>query len=225
MIISAIMNGGLSLTEIIAYVLSAIAVIFLTLPIHEWAHAYTATRLGDPTPRYDGRLTLNPFAHIDYVGALGVLLCGIGWAKPVSINTRYFRNPKWDMALTALAGPVCNLVVAFIILFIMNTVLFFTEIMGSFVFFVCSFLFYIAQINVGLAVFNLIPIPPLDGSRLLSAFLPNRLYYKLMRYERVLFYVILALVITGVLGGPIDTATNAILGVFTNLIELFFSIF
>lgn len=219
------LRGEFSLYDVIAYILSSIVVIFLTLPVHEWAHAYSATRLGDPTPRYQGRLTLNPFAHIDYIGALSILLCGVGWAKPVNINTRNFKNPKWDMALTALAGPVSNLVVAFISLFILGAVLNFVSSTTTAVLFICSFLFYIANINVGLAVFNLIPIPPLDGSRLLSAFLPNRLYYKLMQYERILFYVVLALIITGVLGGPINTATSAILDLFMNLIDLIFSIF
>ena len=92
MLINALWGNDISLYDVVAYILSSIVVIFLTLPVHEWAHAYSATRLGDPTPRYQGRLTLNPFAHIDYIGALSILLCGVGWAKPVSINTRNFKK-------------------------------------------------------------------------------------------------------------------------------------
>ena len=93
MLINAI-RGGLSFTEIIIYIISSLAVIFITMPIHEFAHGFVATRLGDPTPRWQGRLTLNPLAHIDYMGAAAILLFGIGWARPVSINPRYFKNPR-----------------------------------------------------------------------------------------------------------------------------------
>ncbi|MBP5686588.1 MAG: site-2 protease family protein, partial [Clostridia bacterium] len=99
--------------------MSAVIVIFLTLPVHEFAHGFIADKLGDPTPRYQGRLTLNPIAHIDPIGALGILLFGIGWAKPVSVNARNFKNPKAGMAITALAGPVSNIIMAFISLVLM----------------------------------------------------------------------------------------------------------
>ena len=224
MLISAL-RGGLTLDQVIAYILSAVVVIFLTLPIHEWAHGFAASKLGDPTPRYQGRLTLNPFAHIDYIGALCILLCGFGWAKPVQVNTRYFNSPKRDMAITAFAGPLSNIVVAFISLMLLNIVILFTDSVSGLFMFVYSFLFYIAEINIGLAVFNLIPIPPLDGSRLLSAFLPDRLYYKLMQYERILFYVVLALIITGVLDIPLSFLSNAILNGLISITSLIFSIF
>lgn len=224
MLIDAI-RGGLSIEEVIAYLFSAVIVIFLTLPIHEWAHAFAASKLGDPTPRYQGRLTLNPFAHIDYIGALCILLCGFGWAKPVGVNTRYFNNPKRDMAITAFAGPLSNIVLAFISLIILNIIIVSAGALSGIFVFVYNMLFYVAYINIGLAVFNLIPIPPLDGSRLLSAFLPDRLYYKLMQYERVLYYVILALIITGVLDVPLSYATEGILSGLINLTNLIFSIF
>lgn len=224
MLIDAI-RGGLSMEEVIAYLFSAVIVIFLTLPIHEWAHAFAASKLGDPTPRYQGRLTLNPFAHIDYIGAICILLCGFGWAKPVGVNTRYFNNPKRDMAITAFAGPLSNIVLAFISLIILNIIIVSAGALSGIFVFVYNMLFYVAYINIGLAVFNLIPIPPLDGSRLLSAFLPDRLYYKLMQYERVLYYVILALIITGVLDVPLSYATEGILNGLINLTNLIFSIF
>ena len=103
--------------------LSSMAVIFITLPIHEWAHGFISTKLGDPTPRYQGRLTINPMAHIDWLGALGILVCGIGWAKPVQVNARYYKSPKWGMALVALAGPMSNILTAFVAKFIYNIAL------------------------------------------------------------------------------------------------------
>lgn len=224
MLIDAI-RGGLSIEEVIAYLFSAVIVIFLTLPIHEWAHAFAASKLGDPTPRYQGRLTLNPFAHIDYIGALCILLCGFGWAKPVGVNTRYFNSPKRDMAITAFAGPLSNIVLAFISLIILNIIIVSAGALSGIFVFVYNMLFYVAYINIGLAVFNLIPIPPLDGSRLLSAFLPDRLYYKLMQYERILFYVVLALIITGVLDIPLSFLSNAILNGLISITSLIFSIF
>lgn len=205
-----IILGGLGLSGIIAYILSALAVVFLTLPIHEYAHGLIATKLGDPTPKYQGRLTLNPFAHIDYLGAACILLFGFGWAKPVEVNARYFKNPKWDMALVALAGPVSNIIMAFIFLLLGN-VIFILPIPDAFTLGVSMFFRYVAYINVYLAVFNLIPIPPLDGSRLLSALLPTKLYYALMRNERILFYVVLALIWTGILSEPLSYATDFIL--------------
>ena len=125
MLISAI-KGNLNFYQIIISVISSLAVIFFTLPIHEWAHGFVSTKLGDPTPKYQGRLTLNPMAHIDWVGAAAILLFGIGWAKPVQVNARYYKNPKWGMALVALAGPLSNIITAFIALllhYIIYTVL------------------------------------------------------------------------------------------------------
>ena len=114
--INQLISGRItSVGDGIAYILSTLVVIFLTLPIHEFAHGLAASKLGDPTPRYQGRLTLNPLAHIDYIGAACILLVGFGWAKPVGVNPTYFKHPKRDMAITALAGPVSNLIVALIL--------------------------------------------------------------------------------------------------------------
>lgn len=103
-------------------IVSALVVIFITLPVHEWAHGFVSSKLGDPTPRYQGRLTLNPMAHFDPIGAAGILLFGIGWAKPVGVNARYYKNPKWGMALVALAGPLANILCAFVSLFLFQIV-------------------------------------------------------------------------------------------------------
>ncbi len=201
MIASAVRTGNFDFFLLVSFVLSALVVIFIGSPIHEYAHAVTAQKLGDPTPRYQGRTTLNPFAHIEPRGALLILLFGFGWAKPVSVNTRYFRNPKRDMALTALAGPVSNIILGFVFYV-------FYKLLGylshhDLVFYVQYFCFYCVQINITLAVFNLIPIPPLDGSRLLSAFLSDRAYYTLMQYERYFFLGIVLLLFTNVLDTPL----------------------
>ena len=200
-----LINHNIDFTTFILYVISALIVILITLPIHEWAHGFAATKLGDPTPRYQGRLTLNPLAHIDYIGSLMIFLFGFGWAKPVQVNPRYFKNPKRDMAITAFAGPLSNIVVAFIALFICNILFYICNGLSAipvWITYIYSVFIYIAQINVSLAVFNLIPIPPLDGSRLLSAFLPDRIYYKLMQYERYSFIILIVLLSTGILDYP-----------------------
>ena len=119
-LINRLLSGNIDFVGVIIYILSSLAVIFLTLPVHEFAHGFAATKLGDPTPRYQGRMTLNPFAHIDWIGAACILLFGFGWAKPVQINTNNFKNPKRDMALTALAGPASNIIVALIALIFYN---------------------------------------------------------------------------------------------------------
>ncbi len=205
--------------------LSSMAVIFITLPIHEWAHGFVSTKLGDPTPRYQGRLTLNPMAHFDLMGALGILLLGIGWAKPVQVNARYYKNPKWGMALVALAGPLSNIVLAFIMLLI-NNILMVTGLVGNAIIEqLYYFLLYIAIISISLAVFNLIPVPPFDGSRILFVFLPQRLYFQIMRYERYIFIGIFVLVYSGLLDGPLDFLNLKLFDALYYLAQLPFKLF
>lgn len=212
MLIDAL-RGNVGFPELIIFVVSSLIVIFVTLPIHEFAHGFVATKLGDPTPRYQGRLTLNPFAHIDYVGALMILFAGFGWAKPVQVNSSNFKNPKVGMAITAFAGPLANIILAFISMLIYNTIDFFAvDTTPVFLFYIELLFWFIASINISLAVFNLIPIPPLDGSRLLAAFLPNRIYYNLMRYERYFFLILVLLLFSGVLDYPLEILRNAIFG-------------
>lgn len=205
--------------------LSSLAVIFVTLPIHEWAHGFVSTKLGDPTPRYQGRLTLNPMAHLDWMGALGILLLGIGWAKPVQVNARYYKNPKWGMALVALAGPLANIILALAMLLINNILLVTNLVEFAIVEQVYYFLFYIAVISVSLAVFNLIPIPPFDGSRILFVILPQRLYFQIMRYERYIFIGIFVLVYIGILDRPLGYLNSQLLHVLNYLAWLPFNLF
>ena len=207
----SLIRGGASLDRIIAAVLSSLVIVFLTLPIHEFSHAFAATKLGDYTPRYQGRLTLNPFAHIDYIGALCIILFGFGWAKPVQINARNFKNPKWGMVISAAAGPASNLAVALIAMLLFNAV-YTLFALNTAVYIVLYFLSYLAQINVYLAVFNLLPVPPLDGSRVLFAVLPARYYFAVMKYERYIYFALLALLLFGVLTVPIRYLAGFVMG-------------
>ena len=222
--LSSLLSGSLDFTSAVIYVISALVVIFLTLPIHEFAHGYTAVKLGDDTPRWQGRLTLNPFAPIDYMGSLFILLFGFGWAKPVGVNARNFKSPKRDMAITAFAGPLSNIIMAFIFMLIVY-LLDALNMTGGAWFYLAMFCLFVVQINVSLAVFNLIPIPPLDGSRILTAFLPDRTYYKIMQYERYIYLGFILLLFTNVLDAPLSFLRNAVMSFLDIICKAIFSIF
>ena len=199
------MNDGNLRDYIISFLLS-LPIFLLALSFHETAHGYVASKLGDPTARSLGRLTLNPLKHLDPIGFLCMILFGMGWAKPVPVDTRYFKKPRRDMALTALAGPLSNVLMAAIFALLLRlsyTGLEFISIGNSTAATVLtiwhSFLMLGIRLNAMLAVFNMIPVSPLDGGRILNFFLPSRLVYKISRYERVISLVLMAALMVGVL--------------------------
>lgn len=199
------MQGNGDFFSVVIHVLAILMVIFLVLPFHEWAHAWVASLLGDTSIKYRGRLSLNPMSHIDYMGALCLLLFGFGWAKPVPVDSRNFKNPKVGMAITALAGPVANIVAGiaggFIFYaFVYLTPQFIATTVGSYV---MLFLQYYIVINCSLAVFNLIPIPPLDGSKIMFAFMPDKWVYKFYQYQQIFSIVLISLLFVGVLDVPL----------------------
>ena len=191
------------MSTVVYYILSALAVL-ITLSIHEYFHGYAAYKLGDPTAKSLGRLTLNPIKHLDPFGAICMVLFHFGWARPVPINARYFKNPKRDFAITALAGPVSNLTMSFISAFLYALLLklfsgvsFSSELVYSIVQNTVNFIYIFHIVNIGIALFNLIPVPPLDGSRILCAVLPQKTYFAIMRYERTIYYVLIGWLLLG----------------------------
>lgn len=191
-----------------------IPIVLIALTFHEFSHGFISSKLGDPTPRITGRLSLNPMAHLDPMGALLMVLTGFGWARPVQIDARYYKNPKWGMAITAAAGPLSNLVLAFLAM-IIYTVIFILNIkIGLFsgaIDTISGFVLMFVQVNLCFMVFNLIPIPPLDGSRILGLFLSTRSYFKLQQLERYSFMIIIVLSLTGVFDRIIGTGVGVVL--------------
>ena len=185
------------ITDIRLLILSALATL-ITLSIHEFSHALAAYKLGDNTAKYMGRLSLNPLKHLDPIGAACMVLFRFGWAKPVPIDARNFRDPKRGFAISALAGPLSNLIVAFLSSFLylltyalLKDVSFANNTALNIAQNSLDFLFIFHRINIGLAIFNLIPIPPLDGSRILYSLLSERAYFKVMRYEKTIYYILI----------------------------------
>ncbi|MBQ2847962.1 MAG: site-2 protease family protein [Clostridia bacterium] len=201
--------------------LARVFVVFCTLPIHEYAHALVATKLGDDTPRLKGRLTLAPLAHIDIMGAVMIFLVGFGYAKPVPVNPRRFKNPKAGMAITALAGPLSNLIMALFFMILSNGCSLIYSTNGAIVAQVSMIFFtFAAQINVSLAVFNLIPIPPLDGSRIANLLIPQKYYFKIMQYERYIILGIFALIVFGVLDRPLNFVSGLVVTLLSYIARL-----
>ena len=192
--------------------------IFLCLTVHETCHGLAAYALGDPTAKSMHRLSLNPLRHIDWIGLLMMFAVGFGWAKPVPVDPRYFKKPKQGMALTALAGPVSNLLLAAAALALLRGAV--LVLPGTdWAIWLVNFLLELSILSVGLGLFNLIPIPPLDGSKVLAAFLPDRAYITLMRYER---YGILVLLVLSFLNLGSISISRAIYAVWSALYSLFF---
>lgn len=203
----SLLRGQLDFSTAVIEILALLVVIFLVLPFHEWAHAFTAKKLGDTSIAYRGRLTLNPLAHIDPFGALSLLLFGIGWAKPVPVDPRNFKNPKLGMGIVALMGPVANVVAALagaiiyyaLAAFAMSFIT--TTIVG---YYIAQFLNFYISVNVMLAVFNFLPIPPLDGSKILFMFLPDKAVMWFYKYQMVITGVLFVMLWAGILTVPLN---------------------
>lgn len=199
------MQGLLSPYEIVLYLLRAL-VVLVAIPFHEAAHALVSHWLGDDTAVRAGRLSLNPVRHFDLLGALCMLIGGVGWAKPVGIDVRNYKNPKVGMAISAAAGPVSNFLLAWVSMIVYKCVIY--SGLGDRIPALMLFFYYMVAMNLSLAVFNLIPIPPFDGSRIALLFLPRNLYFKAMRYERQIMLAVLLLVFLGLLDIPLSVAVN-----------------
>lgn len=223
------------LNQLIPYILS-LPIVLLALSVHETSHGYVAYKLGDPTAHSFGRLSLNPIKHIDPFGFICMLLFHFGWAKPVPINSRYFKKPRRDMALTAAAGPLSNVLLSILFAGLLRAELIFidkffsadinsvwallsgmsADVSSGFkMMAVLAYMLYMGVVlNISLAVFNLIPIPPFDGSRIFYTFLPVNLYFKVMKYERyIMIAILLILWCTPFLDGIISSATSGLASV------------
>lgn len=184
-------------------------IVFLIVPLHEFAHGWVAYKLGDPTAKLRGRLTLMPLAHVDIFGALMLLFVGFGWGKPVPIDSRNFKKPKLYTAITALAGPLSNIFAALIGGLILNVLIYFFKgyISSAFYSIIILFFDYYISINLGLAIFNLLPIPPLDGSKILALFIPNKVLNKILdkyyQYRLIVILIVFVLLMSNVLSMPL----------------------
>lgn len=190
-----------------------IPVLLISLTVHEFSHGYVAYKLGDPTAKSQGRLTLNPLKHLDPVGTIMMIIAKIGWARPVPINPNYFRDRKKGTMLVSIAGPLSNLLMAFIgvFLFEITYIIAYRNIVAgdAFVLYLMNFLGLFFSVNINLAIFNLLPVPPLDGSKILSGVLPAEKYFHYMQYERIIGMVFLFIVIA------FPTALSNVLSFFT----------
>lgn len=206
-------------TDTLIQFLFVVPCVLIALTFHEFAHGYMAYKLGDPTAKNFGRLTLNPLKHLDPIGTICMIFFHFGWAKPVPINSRYFKKPRRDMALTAAAGPIMNFILAFfgmLVCRILTKIFVAFPAQSDFVYYIqyaaLTLFSYFHMLNLSLGVFNLIPIPPLDGSRIFYIFLPQKWYFGVMKYEKYIQLALLVLLWTGLLSRPLSAAVSWISG-------------
>ncbi len=203
------------LTDMLLRVIPAL----LCITLHELCHGLTALALGDDTAKNAGRLTLNPIKHLDPMGLLMMVIFGFGYAKPVPVNMMKFKDPKRGMAITALAGPASNMVIGAVFYFLYG-LLYYPAVMGRLPEILLKMIYYTAYLSLAMGIFNLIPIPPLDGSKVLFSLLPEQAYWKLMRYEKYGFLVLIAVLWFGALDGPLSWALKGLLDVLDPLARL-----
>ncbi len=231
----SILNSNSSFGEKLLELLIAIIALLPALTFHEWAHGFAAYKLGDHTAKADGRLSLNPLDHLDPLGSIMLLLVGFGWAKPVPVMTRNFKKPRRDFAITSLAGPLMNFVVGLFsaILYVLTLyICMANEFDGMTAYAIQSVFFYSSFFNFGLGLFNLIPLPPLDGSNVVMCLLPNRLaakYSKLRYYSRYIFlglillqYIPVLEIIPQIVYWPITAGRNLLVELSCDLADLIF---
>lgn len=225
MLLNILGNGSLSVSQKLIYVLVIAFCVLLSLSVHELSHGLAAYWMGDNTAKYSGRLSLNPLSHLDPIGAICLFLFGFGWAKPVPVNPMNFARKKGGMVLTSLAGPFSNFVLAFFAQFgalALGSIQFssstsFVYQLSSVAYMLCQ---YLAMINLGLGIFNLIPIPPLDGSKVLNSLLPARIYFKIMEYERFGFILLILLINMPFFSRFLFFVENAVLGFYDSILTL-----
>ena len=231
-----IIYGGGSFGEILLELLIMVIALLPALTFHEWAHGFAAYKLGDHTAKADGRLSLNPLDHLDPLGTIMMLLVGFGWAKPVPVMTRNFKKPRRDFAITSLAGPFTNFIVGFFaaVLYVLVVYIAVTnEIENMTVTAILSVFYYSALFNFGLGLFNLIPLPPLDGSNVVMCLLPNRLaakYSKVRYYSRYIFLGLIILqnipkleVIPQIIFWPLSIGRDLLFGISSSFANWIFS--
>jgi len=208
--------------------------VVLAITVHESAHGWTALKLGDDTALRQGRISLNPLHHVDPFGLLLLIFLRFGWARPVSVDPRKFKKPRQGMCLTALAGPVSNLILGFLMLacafglsiaYSKNYAQFGDTTFSTVLEVLMRIFQYASVTNLGLGIFNFIPCPPLDGWKVLGAFLPVKTYFGLMRFERYGMLVLLALMLTGVITTPMNLAVNAVYSLYYDALAGLFSLF
>lgn len=201
------MGGLLGPGVLVSYLLRAV-VMLIAIPFHEAAHALVSWKLGDPTAKNAGRLSLDPRRHFDLMGGICMIFAGVGWARPVSIRPDRFKNPKVGMAISAAAGPISNLLLAYLSMIVYKLLaIWFGYGIPELIY---RLFYYMISMNVSLAVFNLLPVPPFDGSRIALLFLPQKYYFQAMRYERQIMIVVLIAAVFGILNYPLSVIGNAV---------------